>query len=67
MIPKFEIGDIVIMKKAHPCGNNRWEITRTGMDIRIKCLGCGRQVMVPRPQFEKAVKTVAGNVNQAGT
>lgn len=65
MIPKFEIGDIVIMKKPHPCGNNRWEITRTGMDIRIKCLGCGRQVMVPRPQFEKAVKAVAGNVNQA--
>ena len=55
---KLELGDIAKMKKAHPCGSDRWEIVRTGMDIGIKCLGCGRRVMVPRPKFEKAVKSL---------
>jgi len=50
------IGDIVKMKKPHPCGSDQWEITRTGMDIGIRCLKCGRQVLLPRPKFEKAVK-----------
>ena len=43
---KLELGDIAKMKKAHPCGSDRWEIVRTGMDIGIKCLGCGRRVLV---------------------
>ena len=55
---KYQVGDIVQMRKAHPCGNDRWEVTRTGMDFRIKCLGCGRQLMLPRPKFEKGVKRV---------
>jgi hypothetical protein len=55
---KVELGDIAKMKKAHPCGSDRWEIVRTGMDIGIKCLGCGRRVLVPRPKFEKALKTL---------
>lgn len=54
----FYIGDIVKMRKQHPCGSFEWEVTRVGMDFRIKCLGCGRQVMLPRPKFEKGVKTV---------
>ncbi|MCD8198676.1 MAG: DUF951 domain-containing protein [Phascolarctobacterium sp.] len=54
----FHVGDIVTMKKNHPCGSNRWEILRTGMDFGIKCCGCGHFVMIPRPRFEKAVKTV---------
>jgi hypothetical protein len=52
------VGDIVKMKKTHPCGSNQWEVTRTGMDFRIKCLGCDRQIMLPRPKFEKSVKKV---------
>lgn len=52
------VGDIVKMKKNHPCGSDRWEITRTGMDFGLKCLGCGRRVMIPRPKFEKGVKTL---------
>ncbi|PKM47420.1 MAG: DUF951 domain-containing protein [Firmicutes bacterium HGW-Firmicutes-8] len=52
------VGDIVKMKKAHPCGSDQWEVTRTGMDFRIKCQGCGRQVMLPRPKFEKGVKKI---------
>ena len=42
---EFQIGDIVKLKKAHPCGINEWEILRVGMDFRLKCVGCGRQVM----------------------
>lgn len=57
-IVRYEVGDIVKMKKTHPCGSDRWEITRTGIDFGIKCLGCGRWVMIPRPKFEKAVKTI---------
>jgi hypothetical protein len=52
------VGDIVKMKKTHPCGSDQWEVTRTGMDFRIKCLGCDRQIMLPRPKFEKSVKKV---------
>ena len=55
---KLEMGDIAKMKKAHPSGSDRWEIVRTGMDIGMKCLGCGRRVLVPRPKFEKALKAL---------
>ncbi|MDN5363269.1 MAG: hypothetical protein PWQ91_330 [Eubacteriales bacterium] len=61
-IKKFRLGDIVQMKKTHPCGSDRWEILRTGMDFRIKCLGCGRMVMLPRVKFEKSVRRVVGSV-----
>ncbi|MDD4599714.1 hypothetical protein SDC9_04218 [bioreactor metagenome] len=55
---RYNVGDIVVMKKEHPCGSNRWEVTRTGIDFGLKCLGCGRRVMVPRPKFEKAVRSI---------
>lgn len=55
---KYYVGDIVRMKKAHPCGSYEWEITRTGMDFGLKCRGCGRFVMIPRTKFEKAVKSI---------
>ena len=45
---KFEVGDIIRMKKPHPCGNSEWEILRVGADFRLKCQGCGHQVMVER-------------------
>lgn len=54
----FSIGDIVQMKKNHPCGGNRWEILRTGIDFRIKCLECGHLVMLSRTKFEKGVKKI---------
>lgn len=57
-IVRYEVGDIVKMKKTHPCGSDRWEIMRTGMDFGLKCLGCSRWIMIPRPKFEKAVKTI---------
>lgn len=63
MIVRYEVGDIVKMKKAHPCGSDQWEITRTGIDFGLKCLGCGRRVMVARPKFEKAVKSIVPRQN----
>ena len=45
---EFQIGDVIKMKKPHPCGSSEWEILRVGMDFRLKCMGCGRQVMVSR-------------------
>lgn len=55
-VPRYEVGDVVRLRKMHPCGSDRWQITRTGIDFGLKCLGCGRRVMIPRTQFEKAVK-----------
>lgn len=60
---RYEVGDIVKMKKQHPCGSFEWEITRTGIDFGLKCKGCGRFVMTPRLKFEKAVKAI---VKRAG-
>lgn len=55
---EYKVGDIVRMKKQHPCGENRWQILRIGMDFRIKCLNCSRSLMMPRSKFEKRVKEV---------
>lgn len=54
----FGLGDIVLMKKPHPCGGNEMEIIRMGMDIRIKCVKCKHSVLVPRIKFEKKFKKV---------
>jgi len=51
--------DIVIMKKAHPCGGTEWKILRAGMDFRIECMTCGRQIMLSRVKFEKGIKKKA--------
>ena len=54
----YKLDSIVIMKKEHPCGTNRWQITRVGADIKIKCLNCGRTIMLPRIEFNKKLKKV---------
>lgn len=61
----FDMGDWVELKKPHPCGTNRWKIIRMGMDIRVKCEGCGHSVMIPRMKFEKQVKKVFPAVEEA--
>ena len=58
MDKEYKLGSIVIMKKEHPCGSNEWEITRVGADIKIKCLNCGRSIMLPRIEFNKKLKKV---------
>ncbi|HHY38935.1 MAG TPA: DUF951 domain-containing protein [Clostridia bacterium] len=57
-IPRLELGDVLKLKKPHPCGSYLWEITRTGADIRIKCLGCGHQVLMPRVKLEKKIREI---------
>jgi len=52
------LGRRVVMRKPHACGSNEWEIVRTGADIKIKCLGCGRVVMLDRGDFIKAAKKI---------
>lgn len=62
----FSLGDRVVMRKPHACGSNEWEITRTGADVKIKCLGCGRVVMLDRGDFMRAAKRIIteDNVNE---
>jgi len=56
--PQVNVGDRVHMRKPHPCGGYEWEITRIGADIGMRCLTCGRHVILPRSKFEKRVKTI---------
>ena len=62
MVESFNLGDIVQMKKTHPCGTNEFEIIRVGADIKIKCTGCGRIVMLTRNKCQKAAKKIVVNV-----
>ena len=57
----YKLGSIVIMKKPHPCGANKWEIVRVGTDIKIKCIECGRMIMLPRIDFNKKLKKVVSD------
>lgn len=52
----YEVGDVVRLKKKHPCGSYEWEILRVGADFRLRCEGCGHQIMIARKQVEKGTK-----------
>ena len=54
----YKLGSRVVMKKVHPCGTNEFEVVRVGADIKIKCINCGRLVMMPRVEFNKKIKKV---------
>lgn len=54
---KVVLGDVVRMRKTHPCGNDQWEVVRLGADIGIRCLKCGRRVLMPRVKFERRIRT----------
>ena len=53
-----QVGDIFEMKKPHPCGSRRFLVLRSGMDFKIRCTGCGHEVMVPRVKAEKNIKKI---------
>ena len=57
----FTVGSIVKLKKAHPCGSQEWEILRVGADFRLKCMGCGHQIMVPRKMVAKNARGLRQN------
>ncbi len=54
----IRLHDILTMKKAHPCGSSRWEVLRVGMDFRMKCLGCGHEIMIERRKAEKGLRSI---------
>ena len=54
----IRVNDILTMKKVHPCGEKRWLVLRTGMDFKLRCLGCGHEVIGPRSKFERNIRTV---------
>ncbi len=56
MLPNLEMEDILKLRKTHPCGEDRWKVIRMGADIKIECLGCGRQVMLSRRKLARNVK-----------
>ncbi len=60
----YQLNDLVEMKKNHACGTNKWQITRVGVDIKIKCVNCNREIMMDRLEFEKKLKKVLGGQNE---
>jgi len=57
MLPDLKMDDVLKLRKTHPCGEDRWKVIRLGADIKIECLGCGRQLMLPRRKLARSVKT----------
>ena len=54
----IRVGDVLELKKEHPCGSARWQVLRVGMDFRLRCTGCGHELMLPRSKAEKSVKKI---------
>ena len=54
----IHVGDVLELKKPHPCGSRQWQVLRVGMDFKLRCAGCGHELMLPRSKAEKAVKKV---------
>lgn len=66
MVTEYKLNDIVQMKKDHPCKKSHyWQIVRTGVDIKIKCLGCGNVIMMERPDFERKCKKIIERADNA--
>ncbi|MBR4668525.1 MAG: DUF951 domain-containing protein [Butyrivibrio sp.] len=54
----IQVGNIIKLKKQHPCGSCEWEVLRVGADFRLKCMGCGHQIMTPRKNVEKNIRGI---------
>lgn len=61
---EFKLGDRVVMRKPHACGTNLWKIVRTGADVKITCLACGRTVMMDRGDFIRAAKRLSEDTDE---
>lgn len=57
------VGNVLVMKKSHPCGEKRWRVLRTGADFRLKCLGCGHEIMIERYKAEKNIRQILTEEN----
>lgn len=58
----IQVGDVLRLKKQHPCGSKEWEVLRSGADFRLKCVGCGHQIMIARRALEKNVKEIVKEI-----
>lgn len=61
IVMEINVGDVLKLKKQHPCGSQEWEVLRIGADFRLKCLGCGHQIMIARRLLEKNIKEINEN------
>jgi len=61
---KYRVGDVVRLKKPHPCGGDLWSVMRTGIDFRVRCLKCDRVLMLARPQFERSVRQLVSQAEE---
>ena len=61
----FSVGDLLVMKKKHPCSSDTFKVTRVGSDIKIVCEGCGRDLMLPREKIEKMIKKVLTDTDES--
>jgi len=66
MLVDVQVGDVLTLRKAHPCGTNQWTVTRIGADIGLKCQGCGRRIMLPRDVFNRRVKKFISRAQRGG-
>lgn len=57
----IHVGDVLELKKQHPCGSKEWKVLRVGMDLKLKCEGCGHELMIPRSKAEKSIKKIKRN------
>ena len=57
----IQVGDVLELKKQHPCGSKEWKVLRVGMDFKLRCNGCGHELLIPRSKAEKAVRKVKRN------
>jgi len=66
MLVDVQVGDVVTLRKPHPCGTNQWTVTRIGADIGLKCQGCGRRIMLTRGVFNRRVKKFISRAQRGG-
>jgi hypothetical protein len=66
MLPEVDLGDIIRLRKKHPCGSYDWEVVRLGLDIGLICQGCGRRILLPRSTFNKRLKEIVAKFNEDG-
>jgi hypothetical protein len=65
MVPQINLGDIVRLRKPHPCGSYEWTVVRLGVDIGLVCRTCGRRILLPRSTFNKRLKTIVQRADEA--
>ena len=61
----INVGDVLTLKKQHPCGSKEWEVLRIGADFRLKCMGCGHELMTPRHKAEKNIRSIIRGENNS--